>query len=344
MLHNFSRGDNYLDTRRKGHNMTDTLQSGEEDHPKTDYELGGFPERLREAIGNRSIRSFAAECGLSDTVLRQYLSGKSEPTRTALIAIAREAHVRVEWLVSGTRQMALDTTLEEWKNAHSELRDKIRISRAGIGRLIPENPVGLTLDILTNYVHKKHDLTEDQLHWLAKRVKHRHEKDLFIDLTGKIEVMDQVSSSSLAPNTPGIATEFVLVPFYKLSASTERGGVVHSDQIVDYLSFKEVWIKTALGIPAKDIALIKVKGDSMEPTLSNEDLVLIDRRTRQVKENSIYVLQFNESLLVKRIQRKLDETLIVKGDNPVYEPEVLQSDAAGTLNVIGRVVWCGKRM
>ncbi len=60
-----------------------------------------FPTRLKEAIGNNSIRGFARNCGFSDTVLRQYLSGQSEPTRPALLAIARAAEVSLEWLATG---------------------------------------------------------------------------------------------------------------------------------------------------------------------------------------------------------------------------------------------------
>jgi len=60
-----------------------------------------FPVRLKQALGDKSIRGFARDCGFSDTVLRQYLNGQSEPTRPALLAIARTAKVSVEWLATG---------------------------------------------------------------------------------------------------------------------------------------------------------------------------------------------------------------------------------------------------
>ena len=138
--------------------------------------------------------------------------------------------------------------------------------------------------------------------------------------------------------------EFVLVPRYEVAASAGGGAVIHSEQIVDYLSFKSEWIRNGLGLSEKDLALINVKGDSMEPTLSNEDMILIDLRTRRVEDNAVYVLQFNGSLLVKRIQRKLDGSVIVKSDNQVYEPEMVSGEMLETLNVVGRVVWCGRRM
>ena len=61
----------------------------------------GFPERLASVIGERSVRAFARSAGVSDTFLRQCLAGRTEPTRTKLIAIARAGDTTVEWLATG---------------------------------------------------------------------------------------------------------------------------------------------------------------------------------------------------------------------------------------------------
>jgi transcriptional regulator with XRE-family HTH domain len=67
--------------------------------------IGRFPDRLKEAIGEKSVRSFASLSGLSPTVMHQYLAGKSEPTRLALIALANAAEVNLEWLMTGDGPM-----------------------------------------------------------------------------------------------------------------------------------------------------------------------------------------------------------------------------------------------
>lgn len=79
-------------------------------------ESDDFPGRLKEALGEKSIRGFARECGFSDTVLRQYLNGQSEPTRPALLAIARTAGVNLEWLATGkvTSQETVATLQEKY--------------------------------------------------------------------------------------------------------------------------------------------------------------------------------------------------------------------------------------
>jgi phage repressor protein C with HTH and peptisase S24 domain len=147
-----------------------------------------------------------------------------------------------------------------------------------------------------------------------------------------------------ASTTNELPEGFVQVPRYEVAASAGGGSVIHSEQIVDHLSFRADWVHNALGVPVTSLALINVTGDSMEPTLSEGDLILIDMSYQGVKDNAVYVLQLNGALLVKRIQHKLDGSVIVKSDNAIYEPEQIGSEAVDSLNVIGRVVWCGRRM
>jgi len=62
---------------------------------------GGFPARLLQLVGDSSIRGFARRAGVSDTFLRQCLAGRTEPTRTKLILLARAGGCSVEWLATG---------------------------------------------------------------------------------------------------------------------------------------------------------------------------------------------------------------------------------------------------
>jgi len=62
---------------------------------------GGFPKRLLRLVGDSSIRGFARRAGVSDTFLRQCLAGRTEPTRTKLILLARAGGCSVEWLATG---------------------------------------------------------------------------------------------------------------------------------------------------------------------------------------------------------------------------------------------------
>ncbi|MBV5341853.1 MAG: helix-turn-helix transcriptional regulator [Deltaproteobacteria bacterium] len=138
------------------------------------------------------------------------------------------------------------------------------------------------------------------------------------------------------------AEGYVNVPSLDTSISTE-GLINQNEQVVDYIGFNEDWIKKFLGVSAENLLLIRVKGDSMVPTLSEGDLVLIDTTSKNIVTNSMYVVQFWGSLQIKRVQCKLDGTVVIKSDNNIYEPEIIPIDQVDNLNVIGRVVWYGKR-
>jgi phage repressor protein C with HTH and peptisase S24 domain len=167
-----------------------------------------------------------------------------------------------------------------------------------------------------------------------------HRPPLSAAFGGVTEAVKAYQASALGQALEG----FVLVPHYEVQASAGNGSLVHSEQIVDYLAFKADWIRNTFGVAQKDLALISVKGDSMEPTLSNDDLILVDMRKNRVEDNAIYVLQLNDALLVKRIQHKLDGSLHVMSDNKHYDTEIVNVEHATDLNVLGRVVWSGRRM
>jgi phage repressor protein C with HTH and peptisase S24 domain len=136
---------------------------------------------------------------------------------------------------------------------------------------------------------------------------------------------------------------YVRVPRYDVSASAGGGAINVGEQVVDFIQFKPDWIKNVLGASAQSLALIRVKGDSMEPTLSSGDVLLVDTTDRHFEANAIYVLQLEGSLLVKRIQRKMDGTVVIKSDNKAYEPETVRGEMVDQLHVVGRVVWYGRR-
>lgn len=71
----------------------------------TEQENGhsSFAGRLLSTITNKhkSVRSFALENGFAPSAMALYTSGKSEPTRPVLCAIAKALDVSLEWLATG---------------------------------------------------------------------------------------------------------------------------------------------------------------------------------------------------------------------------------------------------
>lgn len=60
-----------------------------------------FALRLKSIIDNDSMNHFAKKCQLSESAIRKYLRGDSEPTLQNLLAMAKAGNVSVAWLASG---------------------------------------------------------------------------------------------------------------------------------------------------------------------------------------------------------------------------------------------------
>lgn len=133
---------------------------------------------------------------------------------------------------------------------------------------------------------------------------------------------------------------FIYVPLYDVEASAGHGTLVHSEQVIDFLAFKEQFITRELGLNPKHILLIKAIGDSMNPTIRAGALLLVNSSVTKVRNDGIYVIRQNSDLLVKRIQNMMDGQLKVRSDNPEYEPLMVASEA---LDILGEVVWGGQK-
>lgn len=60
----------------------------------------GISSRIKDLIGNETVSSFARRCGISESLLRRYISG-STPGSDKAILIAQAAGVTLDWLATG---------------------------------------------------------------------------------------------------------------------------------------------------------------------------------------------------------------------------------------------------
>jgi phage repressor protein C with HTH and peptisase S24 domain len=137
----------------------------------------------------------------------------------------------------------------------------------------------------------------------------------------------------------------VNLPFYEISASAGNGTLVENEELAHNISFRAEWLRKDLGVNPNDIFVMLTKGDSMDPTIKEDALIMVDKNT-QKHINGIYVLRFNGELLVKRLQFTMSNTIKVISDNKAYDTEEINPEQlTGTdLEIIGRVVWSGQRM
>jgi phage repressor protein C with HTH and peptisase S24 domain len=153
-----------------------------------------------------------------------------------------------------------------------------------------------------------------------------------------------VAESEAGYNSSKVRNEYIYVPRYDVQASAGHGAINENEAILDHLAFKSDWVKNKLGVDGKTLALITASGDSMEPTIQEDDLLLLDTAVNEVQEDGIYCIKNEFNLQIKRIQRMMGKELVIKSDNPAYQPFTVGPDQLEFLEVVGRVVWYGRQI
>ncbi|WP_271311705.1 helix-turn-helix domain-containing protein [Yersinia intermedia] len=84
--------------------------------------IARFKDRLREAMGTESGNSLAKRCGMSEAVIRAYLSGKTYPSLDRLAILAEKCEVSIEWLANGgdTNSNGIPSPLNEYPQDKSQ--------------------------------------------------------------------------------------------------------------------------------------------------------------------------------------------------------------------------------
>lgn len=113
----------------------------------------------------------------------------------------------------------------------------------------------------------------------------------------------------------------------------------HEGDAPDALLFSKTWLQ-AMGFQPDQLLLVRVKGDSMHPTLHHGSTVMIDMTATKVT-SGIYAIDQGGTAIVKRLQALLGGVIRVMSDNPAYDAFEIDNIAAESkgFSVIGRVVW-----
>lgn len=135
----------------------------------------------------------------------------------------------------------------------------------------------------------------------------------------------------------------VSLPRFTVQASAGAGALVQSEEIVDRFVVSRDWL--ARYVPAGARAgVIEARGDSMEPTIRDGDILLVnfDIDRTAVDGGGVFVITVDGALLVKRLQATVDGAILILSDNDLYQPERVTRDFADErMTVHAQVVWSG---
>lgn len=146
------------------------------------------------------------------------------------------------------------------------------------------------------------------------------------------------------PDESPVQSPMIAVPRLAVGASAGPGALVGEEGEEGHFAFDERWLRKMAPSGASNLSIIRVSGDSMAPTLGDGDDILVDRGDAIDRlRDGIYVLRREESLSVKRLAlNPAGRRVSIKSDNPAYRD--FSDVKLDTVNVIGRVVWAGRRV
>jgi len=135
-----------------------------------------------------------------------------------------------------------------------------------------------------------------------------------------------------------------LVAVYDVQASAGPGMIVHDESAVAQLAFPPGYLAQLTRANPRDLSIIGVKGDSMLPTLADDDLVMIDRTKKDLSFDGLFVIRDGgDALLIKRIGRASRRGFVsIISDNRAVYPAV--EKPLDEVEVIGRVIWKGGKV
>ena len=151
-------------------------------------------------------------------------------------------------------------------------------------------------------------------------------------LTGKGEMFLCDDDSQTVSNA---TDEFIQIDFLDSSACAGNGIANFQSEVLGKLPISPELIYPHQ--PA-EVKAIRVKGDSMSPTLASGDVVLFVQGLVN-DGNGIYILLHNGELFVKRLHFKMTGVIDIISDNPNYSNEQLTAGSNESPVIIGKVIY-----
>ena len=169
----------------------------------------------------------------------------------------------------------------------------------------------------------------------------RGARDIGPDLAREIEAALDLPKYSLDGDEE--SSDFVTVARLSVEVGAGPGRIPSVVEELGALQFRRDFLRGA-GVSPASAAIINVKGYSMDPTIKDGAVLLINKTDRIPKAGNIYAFSWDGEMLVKRFLL-LNGLWIASSDNPdkVAFADIPIDGLAETL-VQGRAIWMGARL
>lgn len=107
-------------------------------------------------------------------------------------------------------------------------------------------------------------------------------------------------------------------------------------------SFSRAWLRQITSSPPEELYWARGRGNSMEPTIGDGEIVLIDRTQQSIRDaDLVWAFAWGDVGAIKRLRPMPDGSVRILSDNPAVPPDVAHD---GELHIFGRVVAVVRRV
>ena len=132
--------------------------------------------------------------------------------------------------------------------------------------------------------------------------------------------------------------DIVFVEKVRAKPRAGNGGLEVDSEHDGYYAFRRDFIIRKRGTE-EDMKIFEVAGDSMSPTLNDGDFIMVHTKATDIRTGLIYLLRIGSELMVKRLEARPGNVLLIRSDNPVYEPIPVDMSDNDDIQIFGRMIW-----
>ena len=153
------------------------------------------------------------------------------------------------------------------------------------------------------------------------------------ELATKVELL--ADDVALADPGPGARP----IPVHRLQSAAGGGALDLDESVKTHAWFRREWLSRR-GLTASRCCIINVTGESMEPTLPDGCVILLDRNRTRRHAGHIFVVRTEDGLVVKRAGKNAERGWQLLSDHPSWAPVPWPGGA----EVIGEVKWMAREL
>lgn len=262
----------------------------------------------------------------------------------------RQIYDRIRYLQGGPTQEEL-AHMCGWRTqgaVHQYISGKIPLNPKAVikfSKALGVRPEEISPELAKYIVDLEEEITLERS-WIERK-NDRHNDEFFASRSSiAIQRRNLIAEVVTAPATNSPIERLLhrnnAVSIFVLDAVASMGSgetlTYEGDQIIELLPVSRQWIERNIKAHPDNLRVITGSGDSMRPTFSDGDMLLVDVSKIKVDVDGVYVLSAHDRLFIKRVRQRLDGNFEVSSDNPTVKTvDILNGDHE--IQVHGRVVW-----